>query len=100
MIRLEQTTQGVRLAVKVVPGASRNRVVGELGGALKATVTAPPERGRANKLLAELLAETFHVRASQIRIESGAGSSRKTVLIAQTNLEHIRSALERLGIEA
>ncbi|MFM7075771.1 MAG: DUF167 domain-containing protein, partial [Planctomycetaceae bacterium] len=45
-----------RLEVKVVPGSSRDQIVGWLGDALKIKVTAPPEKGKANERVVELLA--------------------------------------------
>jgi uncharacterized protein (TIGR00251 family) len=44
-----------RLSVKVVPGSSRNQIVGSLGDALKIKVMAPPEKGKANEAVVELL---------------------------------------------
>jgi hypothetical protein len=46
-----------RLAVKVIPGASRNKVCGWLGETLKVKLSAPPVDGRANDALFEFLAE-------------------------------------------
>jgi hypothetical protein len=42
-------TPSARLRIKVVPGSSRDEVVGWLGDALKIKVTAPPQKGRANE---------------------------------------------------
>ena len=50
--------------MKVVPGASRTRLAGQLGDALKVAVAAPPEAGKANAALIELLAQVFAVEAS------------------------------------
>ena len=38
-----------RLSLKVVPGSSRDEVVGSLADALKVKVKAPPEKERANE---------------------------------------------------
>ncbi|KKK79180.1 hypothetical protein LCGC14_2836110, partial [marine sediment metagenome] len=40
------------IAVKAVPGASRDRVVGVLGDCLKVATSQPAEKGKANKAIA------------------------------------------------
>ena len=58
-----------RLNVKVVPGSSRNQIVGWLGDALKIKVTAPPEKGQANEVVVELLASTLGISTDAIEID-------------------------------
>ncbi len=72
---------GVRVRVKVVPGASRSEVVGLAGDRLKVRVAAPPEHGRANEAMIELLARALGVRARDIEVEAGHSSPRKTVRV-------------------
>lgn len=71
----------VRFAVKVVPGASRERIVGLLGEALKVAVAAPPEGGKANRRLCELLARTLGVPIAAVRVAQGTASPRKVVAV-------------------
>ncbi len=68
--------------MKVVPGASRDEVAGWLGAALKVRVTAPPERGKANAAVEELLAEALGLPRGSVRVVAGHGSPRKSVEIA------------------
>src|SRR5438309_9293891 len=65
------------LQVKVVPGASRNRVVGMLGDALKVQVAAAPEKGKANEAVRAVLAEFFGVKIGQVELISGQTRPRK-----------------------
>ena len=83
-----------RLNIKVVPGASRDQIVGWLGDALKIKVTAPPEKGKANEAVVTLLAKTLGVRRDTIEIVSGHGSPAKTVDIALMNNVAIKKAIE------
>lgn len=89
------TTDGVQFAVKVVPGAAADRIVGLLGDALKVQVAAPPERGRANVRLCAILAEALAVPLRSVEVHSGPGSPRKLVRVAGLTAHTLR---ERLGI--
>jgi len=68
-----------RLKVKAVPGASRSEIVGRLGAALKIRVAAPPEGGKANREILELLAERLGLPAASVTLVSGAASPAKVV---------------------
>jgi uncharacterized protein (TIGR00251 family) len=70
---------GTRLRLRVAAGASRSRVAGAHGGALKLSVRTAPERGRANREVLELLASRFGVAARDIDLVSGATSPDKVV---------------------
>jgi uncharacterized protein (TIGR00251 family) len=68
-----------RLKVKAVPGASRSEIVGRLGAALKIRVAAPPEGGKANREILDLLAERLGLPAASVTLVSGAASPAKVV---------------------
>jgi len=72
---------GAILAVKVVPGASREKVVGPLGERLKVTVRKPPERGAANRALCKLLADALGVRPGDVEVLRGEGRPEKDILV-------------------
>ena len=65
------------LHVKVVPGSSRDRVVGKYGDAIKVQVSAAPEKGKANAAVIKVLAEFFEIKPSQVELIGGAGNPRK-----------------------
>ena len=69
------------ISVKVVPGASRSRIAGLHGDAVKAQIAAPPERGRANDALVELIARTLRVARRDVSVVRGATSAKKTVRV-------------------
>ena len=69
------------LNVKVVPGASRDRVAGRYGDGVKVQVSAPPEGGRANRAVEQVLAAALGVKAQQVRVVKGHTRPRKVVEI-------------------
>lgn len=82
MLHVTQQGDDVLLDVKVVPKSSRDRIAGELDGALKVAVSAAPERGAANEAVRKLIAKSLRVRVQQVVVESGHTSPRKTLRIA------------------
>ncbi len=78
---------GVRIAVRLAPKASRTAVTGlareaDGGTVLKVTVTAAAEGGKANAALVRLLAGEWRVTRSAVAVTAGATSRRKTVHLA------------------
>ena len=71
----------MKVAVKVVPGASRDAIAGWLGEVLKVRVSAPPEKGRANKAVEELLATRLNLPSRRVKVVSGMTSPHKVVEI-------------------
>jgi uncharacterized protein (TIGR00251 family) len=70
------------LRVKVIPRSTSNEIAGQLAdGTLKIKIAAPPEKGRANEALVDLLAETYHVSRAAIEIVSGHTAKVKLVRI-------------------
>jgi uncharacterized protein len=95
MVDIRDTESGATLAVKVHPRAKRNAVCGEVGGALKLALTAPPEEGRANEACIDLLAKLLDVPRSSITIAAGQSSRNKVIRVAGLRAEQVT---EKLGI--
>ena len=92
-IEITGTPGGIELVVKVVPGASRTRVVGALGSALKIAVSAPPEGGKANDAVVRLLAELFGVKRTEVTIVAGQTKPLKRVAVGRTTPDEARTRL-------
>ncbi|WP_439626185.1 DUF167 domain-containing protein [Gemmata sp.] len=88
-ITITAHAEGATLAVRAQPGAKRNAVLGEQAGALKVAVTAPPEDGRANAALTDLLRDWLGLKRSQVELISGATNRNKTFLIRGVTPEEL-----------
>ena len=96
MIDIRDHADGCVLSVRAQPAARRNAIVGEQAGALKVAVTAPPDKGRANDAIIEVLAEALGVKRSQLSLVGGMTSRAKKVLIAGMKAADLRNRLQSL----
>jgi uncharacterized protein (TIGR00251 family) len=91
MIAVADHAEGCVLPVRAQPGARRAGVQGEQNGALKVAVTAPPQDGRANEALLEVLRQALGLKRSQLALLSGQTARDKRFLVR---------GLERAELEA
>ena len=81
--------------IYVQPRASRNRVAGMHGNAIKICVTAPPVENKANGAVIHFFADLFGVPKSAVSIKSGRQGRHKKVLIHNIALEEAEEILSR-----
>jgi uncharacterized protein YggU (UPF0235/DUF167 family) len=89
------------LRLRVVPGAASAGVVGRHGDGWKVRVTAPPERGRANAAVVELVAATLALPRASVSLVSGHGGRDKILELAgisETELEGRLASAERKDV--
>ena len=83
-----------RLKIKVVPGASSSNICGWLGDALKVRVTAPPEKGKANRLVERLVATALSLPESSVRIVAGKTSPQKVMEVDGLTIQEIKQRID------
>lgn len=93
------TTPSARLRLRVSPGARRSAVLGRHGDGWKVSVTAAPERGRANGELVALLARRLEVPRPDVRVVAGLTARDKTVEIEGITVEEAERRLAAAGKE-
>lgn len=92
-ILISAAADGAILPVYAQPGARRSGIVGAHSRWLKVAVTAPPEKGKANQALEEVLADAINVKRSQVRQLTGVATRQKTFLIAGLSVEELQARL-------
>jgi len=76
---LQPLADGVNLAVKLQPRASKNEIGPPLGNELKIKVTAPPVDAAANEALVQLLADRLDCARGRVELVRGYKSRHKVV---------------------
>lgn len=94
MIAIRPHTNGATVAVRAQPGARKNAVLGEHAGSLKVAVTAPPEDGRANEAILDVLAEALGVKRSHLELVSGHTHRNKVILVRGLTVEELATLVE------
>ncbi len=89
-----ESNGAVTFAVKVIPRASKNQIVGIEGDAIKIRLNAPPVEGKANDALMEFLADVLQVARAQIGIVTGQTARRKIVRVQGRTSKQIEDALK------
>jgi uncharacterized protein len=83
-----------RFTVTVTPAARRSEIVGRHGEGWRVRVAAPPERGRANRALVELLADVLGVPGARVSVVAGRTARRKIVEVEGLGKEDTERLLE------
>ncbi len=92
---LREQSDGVCLAIKLQPRASKNEVGEVTGAELKVRVTAPPVDSAANQALLELLAKKLNCPRGALQLLRGHTSRHKTVFVQGLNAEAVEQKLRR-----
>lgn len=93
MIQITERDGSVTFTVRVQPRASRTALVGEIDGAIKIRLAAPPVDGAANLALLRFLSRLLGISESSIEVISGARSRTKIIRVRGITSESCSSAL-------
>jgi uncharacterized protein (TIGR00251 family) len=92
-VRIETDGDDAVLAVKAVPGASRDAIAGAVGDRLKVRVSAAPEGGRANEAICATVARTLGLKPRRVTVESGHASPEKRLRVQGMDADAVRRRL-------
>jgi uncharacterized protein len=94
VISVLESAHGATFSVRVHPRAKKNAITGEVGDALKLSLTAPPINGKANDACIEFFANLLKVSRSSVTIASGHSSRQKVIRISGLSAEEVRKRID------
>ncbi len=95
-VAIESLGDGSALYVKAHPGSRREGIDGVHDGMLKIAVSAAPEKGKANKAIAKILAKRLGVAPSSVVLLSGDSQKKKRFALKNLPPEQLESRLRTL----
>jgi len=90
---LHASPEGITIAVRVVPRASRDEISEVLDNALKVRLQAPPLEGKANAALVRFLSKVLNIPKGHVSIRTGAKGRNKQVLLKGLSAEQVHDRL-------
>jgi uncharacterized protein (TIGR00251 family) len=97
-IKLTSSGPGAfQLELRVVPGAKRDKIVGEYGDALKVAVAKPPEDGAANAAVESFLREQLGLPRGGVTLVGGFTSRQKVVRVVGLTRDELTTRLAGLS---
>ena len=96
MLQLEAVEGGTVISVRANAGARRDAVTGVHDGALRVHVCVAPEKGKANRAIAEVVADFFSLRRSQVELVAGPTSPQKKFRLSGISETTIREKTSTL----
>ncbi|MFY9911872.1 MAG: DUF167 domain-containing protein [Candidatus Sulfotelmatobacter sp.] len=93
MIPIQQSGGSITFAVKIHPRAKQNAITGEMGDALKLSLTAPPVDGKANTACIEFFAKLLNVARSSVTIASGLTSRSKVIRVVGVSADELHARI-------
>ena len=92
-LKVVALVNGVKIRLRVAPNAKQALIKGVHAGALKLSVSEPPEKGKANSGVQKLLAKALNIPARDVEIIAGLSSQDKVVLISNIDAATLTSRL-------
>jgi len=87
VLMIREVDGGVVFSAKIVPAGSRTALCGLLDGMVKIKLSAPPEKGKANRCLLEFLAKQLSVKKNALSIISGKTNPVKNIRVSGISTE-------------
>ncbi len=84
------------IKTRIIPGSSKNKIIGVYADNLKIAITSPPVEGKANKKCISYLSKYFDVAKSKIEILSGENSRNKLIKIYDIDQHKFLKKLEKI----
>ena len=95
MFKISQYRGVPCVKVKVSPGASKNNVTGTWEDALRMSVQAPPEKGKANDEICHFLAKLLGLKKTDVSVVQGEKSRQKLIAFQHCTEEKITAGLQK-----